>query len=266
MTEQQHSTTTKENKPTRSYSILLTGFEPFGTPRPPTNPSWELLRPLNDTILELDSNDDDDGTCRVHLHCRELPVVYKDIHRIMPILHHSSSSTEEQEQVKTINYDMYIHIGQGHPDKVSLEQQARHGPYTKPDNHCRIPQHACCKGQDHDPNYPRHQYHQAYRTHINVPALKTWLATQCSWSHVEVSEDPGLYLCEYVYYHSLHFSHAMANPHHHDEEEENEHHQGKPILFIHVPIPPSPYTVEQLTALVRDAVEWLTRHYLMSLQ
>jgi hypothetical protein len=59
----------------------------------------------------------------------------------------------------------------------------------------------------------------------------------------------------------------MANPQHENDTctDNDDDHQGKPILFIHVPIPPSPYTIEQLTALVRDAIQWLVQHYLIPL-
>jgi hypothetical protein len=114
----------------------------------------------------------------------------------MPTLHPilSSSSIDVKEEVdavsaeQRINYDVYIHIGQGYPGRVSLERQAHHGPYTILDNNGKAPHHPYCKGQDSNPNYPLHHYHEVYRTRVDVPALKTWLTTQCSWLHIEVSE------------------------------------------------------------------------------
>ncbi|KAI9592492.1 hypothetical protein BDF19DRAFT_451336 [Syncephalis fuscata] len=248
-----------KDKQTKTLSILLTGFEPFGHPRPPTNPSWELLKPLNNTEIELEGR-------RIQLHCRELPVVYEKAKKMVFELHRTSRSTAnlgDASDADLVGYDMYIHIGQGGLGSVFIEQQARNGPYSRQDNDQHIPSHPYCEGLDGDDNskYPLHTYHPVYRTRIDVLALHEWLTKERSWPDVRISEDPGLYLCEYVYYHSLHVSHAMSNttePVSSSLGDKSE----KPVLFIHVPTPKHPFTIDQLTALVNDAVYWLAEHYL----
>ncbi|RKP09619.1 hypothetical protein THASP1DRAFT_14021, partial [Thamnocephalis sphaerospora] len=217
--------------------------------RPDTNPSWELLKPLNDQVIQTTAG------VRARLYCRELPVVYHAARKLVPALHHEAAAAASSDEH---GYALYVHIGQGLKGAVALERRARYGPYLKPDNDGRTaPSSAASDGPlaaVHQDAHPRRSYHTVYHTVVDVPALAHWLTAQRNWEHVNVSIDPGLYLCEYTYYYSL----RETKP---SDVGWARRCGGRPVLFIHVPPVGHPYSLQQLTELVHDAVSWLVEYY-----
>ncbi|KAJ1892181.1 pyroglutamyl-peptidase activity protein [Kickxella alabastrina] len=198
---------------------LLTGFEPFGTPRPRDNRSWETVKQLSgERILA--------GGVTVVCHCHELPVSYGPVSELVPQLH-----LGEQ-------YSIVIHCGAGSPGVVKLEGVAHRDGYSKQGNGGTkdVPDSGCVPG---------YSTAKKLSTPVNVDALKRTLAAN-GWASVVTSQDAGRYLCEFTYYTSL------------AEGETSYAKRQLPVpktLFMHIPPKmQDPYSDSELANLVRDII------------
>ncbi|KAI7825582.1 hypothetical protein BX661DRAFT_172067 [Kickxella alabastrina] len=145
---------------------LLTGFEPFGTPRPRDNRSWETVKQLSgERILA--------GGVTVVCHCHELPVSYGLCQRWF----HSCTWARSSPGVVKLE-------GVAHRDGYS--KQGNGGTKDVPDSGC-VPGYSTTK---------------KLSTSVNVDALKCTLAAN-GWASVVTSQNAGRYLCEFTYYTSL---------------------------------------------------------------
>ncbi|KAJ2808685.1 Pyroglutamyl-peptidase 1 [Coemansia guatemalensis] len=202
---------------------LLTGFEPFGEPRPEKNRSWEAVKMLANTKIET-------GNATVVCHCHELPVSYDDVSKQIPRLHLMQE------------FSIVIHCGAGTAGMVRLEKQARKSGYSRPGNKgpTDMPVDGCVPG---------YSTADVLATNVNVGAVQDALAGM-GWDKVRVSLDAGQYLCEYTYYTSL------------AESKETYPERGLPepkTLFVHVPPQESdPYDDHQLSEMLREIIVQLT--------
>ncbi|KAJ2814774.1 hypothetical protein FBU31_007170 [Coemansia sp. 'formosensis'] len=198
---------------------LLTGFEPFGTPRPSDNRSWETVKQLAGELIVV-------GETSVLCHCFELPVSYNPVSEIVPRLHGGES------------YSLVIHCGAGLDGKLEIEQLAHRTGYIKPGN----------DGEGDVPvgnRVPNYSTPDELWTSVDVDGLIDTLAAK-GWAHVEASQDAGRYLCEFTYYTSL----AEAQTMYPDR-------QLRPpkTLFVHVPPHKcDPYDDVELAEIMRDIV------------
>jgi pyroglutamyl-peptidase len=147
----------------------------------------------------------------------EIPVHYEHTRWLLPRLIHTLVPTPE----------LVINIGVGREGSVALEHRARHGPYHGKDNAHRTPKDHVCPGYTV----------KEMCTNVPVHKLRDHLRNK-GWEHVRCSNDAGLYLCEWTYFIS-----------------QNE--TDKDALFIHVPPVDKPYSLEELSHIVRDAVVFL---------
>ncbi|KAJ1824353.1 pyroglutamyl-peptidase activity protein [Coemansia sp. RSA 2671] len=201
---------------------LITGFEPFGKPRPSDNRSWETVRQLAGERIVV-------GDETVLCHCFELPVSYNPVSELVPRLHRGEK------------YSLVIHCGAGLSGKVEIEQLAHRTGYIKQGNSGEgdVPVGSCV------PNYSTPDI---LRTSVNVDGLRAALATK-GWAHVEASQDAGRYLCEFTYYTSL----AEAQTTYLGR-------QLSPPLTLFVHVPPKerdPYDDAELAEIMRDIVRYL---------
>ncbi|KAJ2490863.1 Pyroglutamyl-peptidase 1 [Coemansia sp. RSA 2050] len=201
---------------------LLTGFEPFGKPRPSNNRSWQAVKQLAGERIVV-------GDELVLCHCFELPVSYNPVSELVPCLHQGEK------------YSLVIHCGAGQSGKVGIEQLAHRTGYTKQGNGGEgdVPAGNCV------PNYSTPD---ELRTSVSVDGLRAALAAK-GWAHVETSQDAGRYLCEFTYYTSL----AEAQTTYPSR-------QLPPPLTLFVHVPPKecdPYDDAELAEIVRDIVRCL---------
>ncbi|KAJ2610961.1 Pyroglutamyl-peptidase 1 [Coemansia sp. RSA 1365] len=201
---------------------LLTGFEPFGEPRPNKNRSWEAIKQLENAKIETS-----DAT--IICHCYELPVSYDDVSEQVPRLHQSQE------------FSIVVHCGAGTSGVVRLERQARKSGYSRPGNKGQtdIPADGCVPG---------YRTPDELTTIVDTEAVQNALADR-GWDKVCVSSDAGQYLCEYTYYTSL------------AEGKETYPSRGLPepnTLFVHVPPQESdPYDDRQLGEMLREIIQML---------
>ncbi|KAJ1666191.1 pyroglutamyl-peptidase activity protein [Coemansia sp. RSA 1813] len=194
---------------------LLTGFEPFGTPRPSENRSWEVVKQLAGKQIYT-------GDSLVVCHCYEIPVSYNPVSELIPQLHRSQE------------FSIVIHCGAGVPGMVRLEKLAHRSGYIKPGNggESDVPAGGCVPGYDTA---------DVLESTIAVDRLKDALVEK-GWSNLAVSLDAGRYLCDFTYYTSLAEGATTYK---------RQKRQAPATLFVHVP--PScndPYSDEELAKIV----------------
>ncbi len=191
--------------------MLVTGFGPFMYHK--VNASWEAVKEMSS--LGLQHNGDE-----VKLVTREIPVVYEVVSKVIP------------ELCNEIKPTLCVHVGVSPHSCVKLEKFGRNESYNMGDiNSCLPPDNVCCKGGLNK-----------LRTVFNVNEILKCVSQKQADVVIEVSEDAGRYLCDFIYYTSLY------------------HNGSVPVLFIHVPILNKPYSKEQLGRLLKNIVETLLIH------
>ncbi|GAA5966348.1 hypothetical protein JCM21900_005139 [Sporobolomyces salmonicolor] len=222
------------------FHVHLTGFGPFRNYT--INPSWEAVRPLNETLLSappaplngatsLDPPSESASSHRpIRLTASLLPVKYTSALSMVPALHARTKPD--------FCPDLIIHVGVGLEGAVRLEQSARKVGYEKPDadgEMARVDEETGRKGHV---GVELKELAAELRTRIDGQRVVNWVREK-GLEHVELSEDAGLYLCEFTYFASL-VSALRQNPSH-----------PLPVQFIHVPPTESPYSIEQLTRAIQ---------------
>jgi len=197
-------------------NVLVTGFQPFGDPLPDTNPSWEAIKHLNGISFK------EDGVI-FKLTCKEIPVEYAPVETLLPTFHQ-------------VDYDYFVHVGQGDKQKIKLESRASSYGYIRLDN-----LHQCPKDGLAPLKYLAHGANpKAYTcyTSIDTIALAKYLETEkgCKWA--VPSDDAGRYLCEYTFYCSM----GEATIFNSTKGKEKQH-----VLFVHVPVPDDIMTLDMIT-------------------
>ncbi|CAH3156019.1 unnamed protein product [Porites lobata] len=184
-----------ENKPT----VLVTGFGPFGTHE--VNTSWLAVQELPGTDLSQ----------KVNLEVREIPVEYAAVDKEVPALWNE------------IKPKLCVHVGvHGLADCVQLEMCAHNDGYNRPDEGGQKCHHSCCV--EGGP--------ECLSTSLNLDKICSEVMTAKSPCLVGLSDDAGRFLCDYIYYKSLHLGKGTC-------------------AFVHVPRVDSPYSVEELTETLR---------------
>ncbi|KAJ1798281.1 pyroglutamyl-peptidase activity protein [Coemansia sp. RSA 2399] len=198
---------------------LITGFEPFGTPRPLENRSWEVVKRLAGRQIDA-------GDALVMCHCYEIPVSYNQVSELLPQLHSSQE------------FSVVVHCGAGVPGVVRLEKLAHRSGYVKPGN----------GGESDVPignHVPGYDTADVLESTVDVGKLRDALVDK-GWSNLAVSLDAGRYLCEFVYYTSLAEGETTYK---------RQQRQAPTTLFVHVP--PScndPYSDGELAEIICEVL------------
>ncbi|KAJ1652771.1 hypothetical protein IWQ61_006969 [Dispira simplex] len=261
--------------------MLVTGFQPFGNPKPPTNPSWEAIRILKNHVIPYPNPSNPDIILYlVKLDVLELPVEYEAITNIIPAkygLTPSSSQANPQqtrlssgEIINNPPYDFYIHIGQGRPDIVTFEGMARRYGYEKPDNQNRVAPGHQCPDLGFDIALPEKLY-----TNVGSHTLLHYIMYCDGLKGIRLSDDAGLYLCEFTYYVSLACSQFVAAAFRSSHSAKastsstrwtstnttttsGRHPKKEPlVLFIHVPPESEDFPIERSQEIVFKVIQWV---------
>jgi len=197
--------------------VIVTGFEPFG--KVTVNPSWQAAQKLQGQI---------NG---VRILAFEIPVVYSDAEQIVPLLHKSL-------QRKITNKPLFIlHIGaSGQKPRCFMRFESRaHGTgyHNKRDNHgqcpagglLRLPTKIVC-GPRKPVNFLPVNNDLSNRLCHTLAKNSDSLGNERHIWSVELSDNAGRYLCEYVFHLSLRCSRIAA------EWKSDQ----VPVNFLHVPI------------------------------
>jgi len=189
-------------------AIVITGFGPFRDHK--TNASWEAVR-LIPGLWEDTQHP---------LTVEEIPVEYGWV--------------QGQESARWEEAFFTVHVGVSSRDKVvTLECEAHNAGYCQPDTQGCVPLQGECVqgGLDRE------------RTCLDMESLVQELTVTGDRIGVEfgLSVDPGHYLCDFVYYRSLHASKGRS-------------------LFVHVPPLGKPYTATQLAQAIVILVKTVIRN------
>ena len=192
---------------TSSRTILVTGFGPFGEHL--INASWVAVGHLSQLW--------DQRTPQwkpYSLATQEVPVVYSYVEGSLPKIYEEHTPC------------LCVHVGVSPYTTVTLERSGRNSIYKHPDINGDVPTTGCCMNDGAD----------CISTQFDLERIHKAL----SGSEIEfsISEDAGRYLCDFIYYKSLHMSKC-------------------PVLFVHVPPLNKPYSGEQLGKALKDLLEVL---------
>ncbi|KAK4986530.1 hypothetical protein LTR66_007836 [Elasticomyces elasticus] len=208
-------------------TVLVTGFGPFRDEFP-VNPSFliaDSLPPLLNAIAGSPVS------VRILIHPHPVRVAYKDVRELVPRLLGS----------KDAKFDIVLHIGMASGrDYYSIELQGHRDGYDK--------------NADVDEKTPAADDGATFWPDCD-PVLQTSFAFDGLWRKwqsnllgmaafdkvmVDVdarpSEDPGHYLCDFIYYSSLAW-YFRKGPDGRDGE--------RPVMFLHVPADSSPVDIER---------------------
>lgn len=200
------SDTTEELRP-GGERILMTGFGPFG--QHSVNASWVAVQEL-EKIWEQREEELKPHT----LQTREIPVAYSYVTRNLPQIYEECSPS------------LCVHVGVSPYSVIKLERHGKNQHYKHPDVDRQIPADSCCVEDGPE----------TITTRFNLEGVcKSLSAKEMKF---DISEDAGRYLCDFIYYKSLHL--------------------GKcPVVFVHVPPLDQPYTSSELGQALKDLLEVL---------
>ncbi|KAK7062323.1 Proteophosphoglycan ppg4 [Favolaschia claudopus] len=228
------------------HKVLVTGFGPFGTYK--ENPSWLAVKTLHDKVIttspirgqppkgKLDS---------IHLTALNIPTVYSAVLDTLPGLHAQPpilpsiytppTSREPPEDA----FDLIIHVGVAGPGPLLAERLAHKTGYQLPDYERQSP--PLIEGGGNVRGFGSPKYGEDFAselfTLIDVDSLVKDLTSGPNPLSLQTSNDPGRFLCDFIYYASLAESQRAG--------------RGTPVLFIHCP----PIGQKLSTKEVADGVE-----------
>ena len=202
----------------------MTGFGPFGQHE--VNASWVAVKELERLWREASS----ESSSSVRLQTREIPVAYA---YVLNSLH------EVYRECGGPSVDLCIHVGVSPYSMIKLERRGQNLGYRHLDIHGQCPSSGCCVQDGPDEIVTQFDLEGVCR--VLQERKRAWpVAGGDRENGVEfgVSEDAGRYLCDFIYYKSLHLRNC-------------------PVLFVHVPPLGGAYTKERLGLALRDLVEVL---------
>ena len=189
-------------------SILVTGFGPFGEHT--VNASWVAVGELTQ-IWDQRAPEWKSYTLSTH----EVPVVYSYVEGSLPKIY------EERTPC------LCVHVGVASPyNVVMLERCGHNQAYKHPDVSGNRPITGCCVKDGPE----------AISTRFDLDSACKALSGNAV--EFRISNDAGRYLCDFIYYKSLHMDKC-------------------PVVFVHVPPLNQPYSGEQLGRALKDLLEIL---------
>ena len=192
--------------------ILVTGFGPFHNIL--INASWVAVQEL----AEMAVYNPDRTPCKLEI--REIPVEYETVSSTVPQLW------------KDLHPRLCVHVGVSPYDCIKIEEVAKNAIYDKLDVTWRCPDSQRCV-----PGGP-----SLIKTQVDVQSVvKHVMSTQTEVT-VSTSDDAGRYLCDFIYYTSLH-------------------HGDAPVIFIHVPPLNEPYSSTQIAVTLKLIIETILTNW-----
>ena len=146
----------------------------------------------------------------------QVPVVYDVVTETIPKL------------LKELTPRLCIHVGVSPYKTVVMEKFGRNSQYIMEDIHGKTPEQYHCVASGPD----------CLETKFDLTTVLEKVAKCQTDVQFAISSDAGRYLCDYIYYTSLHANCA-------------------PVVFVHVPELGAPYTVHQLATALKNIIEVL---------
>ncbi|EDO36383.1 predicted protein [Nematostella vectensis] len=185
-----------DQKPT----VLVTGFGPFGQVK------------VNSSMLAVKALKSSDLSEKVNLVTEEIPVIYDFVKNHIPML---------WEHYKP---KLCVHVGvHSLSETVVLETCARNDGYQSlQDVEGKFHESDCCIPGASD----------VIHTPLNLESVSEEVNTSGCPCKINLSNDAGRYLCDFIYYTSLY-------------------HGDSPTVFIHLPPVEGPYSKEEMAETLR---------------
>ncbi|GAA6019855.1 hypothetical protein JCM11491_004842 [Sporobolomyces phaffii] len=227
-----------------TFHVHLTGFGPFRNVD--VNPSWEAVQRLHDTVLDSRpsftsrrTEVDPDSTWsslnrKIRISSSLLPVKYASVLSQVPPLHTTGTETSGPP-------DLILHVGVGREGAIRLEQRARKWGYDKLDVDGHLGPFDDAENRRGFAGDAWIELEEELATQVDGARVVA-SAKRGGVEHVDVSDDAGLYLCEFTFYASLGSALKQNSG------------RPTPVQFIHVPPFGKPYTLDDLTAALKVLV------------
>ncbi|KAI1807387.1 peptidase [Daldinia bambusicola] len=221
-------------------TVLVTGFGPFKE-QYPVNPAWEITASLPDYLPPDRVKDPTRQTpsalppVRILKH-GPVRVNYQVVRDLVPILWDSP----EQK------VDYVIHIGMAGPQHVySIERRGHRGGYDKQD----VDGQFLGDEQRHKIEGDKWIWHdvpEELLTDLEIGRIhKRWVERSPDNLRLQISDDAGHYLCDFIYFSSLAHLYKQGRP--------------RKVIFFHVPLHSDPEPVsrgkELALQLIRSVCE-----------
>ncbi|GAA6044407.1 hypothetical protein JCM8097_002745 [Rhodosporidiobolus ruineniae] len=238
----------------RPFHVHLTGFGPFGPHS--INPSWDAVKPLHDTLLSsapppLSASPSSSSGASppsssslkarpIRLTSSLLPVSYPACTAFLPLLHRGGRAGAHRP-------DLVVHVGVGLQGGVRLEGRARRWGYEREDVNGELAEVEEGEGEGVRRGCTEVEGPEEVWTGVQREEVLRWVRGS-GVKYVDLSEDAGLYLCEFTYYTSLASAASIAAA-------SDPPAKSTPVLFVHVPPAGEPYSIDELTSILR-LVAW----------
>ncbi|KAI9762222.1 MAG: TRAPP subunit [Chaenotheca gracillima] len=187
--------------PPPPLEVLVTGFGPFTNI--PSNPSFTIVSSLPPTV-NLPSG----RLLRIHVHPVPVRVAYTEVATLVPQLYARFPAV-----------DLFVHVGVGTSlDGYKVEVRARREPYDRADVDGRTWSNGVAGADPHA--LPAECWADLNVSQVLDRAFKSDAKPKPS-----ISDDAGLYLCEFIYFNSLVMAQRLREA------------GGKKVsgVFLHVP-------------------------------
>ncbi|KAJ7784106.1 hypothetical protein B0H16DRAFT_1491362 [Mycena metata] len=234
------------------YKVLVTGFGPFGTYK--ENPSWLAVKTLHDTVIptaptrgQPPKGPKPDS---IHLTSLNIPTVYAAVLSTLPDLHAQPPvlpplyTPPTTRPLPEDGFNLIVHVGVAGPGPLRAERLAHKTGYQLPDYERQSPPIIIGGGNLRGFGSPRYgdEFANELFTSIDVDTLVKDLTEGPNPLSIVTSDDPGRFLCDFIYYCSLAESQRAG--------------RGTPVLFIHCP----PIDKKLSTAEVAEGVRRIISH------
>ncbi|KID76823.1 Pyroglutamyl-peptidase 1 [Metarhizium brunneum] len=208
-----------QSKDQKELTVLVTGFGPFRE-QYPVNPSWEIAKDLPSHLPPLRAKDagsrdaPDTPPVRIIVHPEPIRVNYSVVRALVP------SFWDAAHDGRPV--DIAVHIGMAGPRPFyQLERRAHRRGYRSPDVDNELPAEGA-EGRPDDDAWIWHGLPDEILTDVDVDDVyRRWRGHSSKDMDLRVSEDPGRYLCDFIYYSSLAHLWKARRP--------------RKVVFLHVP-------------------------------
>ncbi|KAI0172040.1 peptidase [Hypoxylon sp. FL1284] len=236
--------------PKDELTVLVTGFGPFKE-QYPVNPSWEITASLPDHLPAERAKDAAAGhQAPAAAAAARLPAVrilkhgpvrvnYEVVRDLVPTLWDGPPPEQRRP-------DYVIHVGMAGPEHVySVERRAHRDGYAKPDVDGRLLGDEQRREREGD-GWVWHGIPDELLTDLDLDRIyKRWVERSPDNLRLRISEDPGRYLCDFIYFSSLAHLRKQQRP--------------RKVVFFHVPLHPGQEYIDRgrelVLQLIRSIVE-----------
>nr|XP_039259031.1 pyroglutamyl-peptidase 1-like [Styela clava] len=185
------------------FKVVVTGFGPFRDHK--VNASWVTVQKMKETG-GLGSD--------IELEIVHIEVEYGTVDQVVPKLW------------KQHKPQLMVHVGvSGRAKSITLEECAKNTTYATQDNSGKCPRNGCCKKSGDS----------CLKSSLDMKKIAEEAKKINPDIEIETSKEAGRYLCEYIYYTSLHLKKGAS-------------------AFVHVPPLNRKYTEGELATGLRTVI------------